>query len=490
MRFPVILFLFSLSLHTSTAQDTFIKVYGEYSFDVGRSIVQTEDGGYMIAGSTGSYGLSHGHFQLFLTDEWGNVQWRKFYGGEFSSFLNSMAQTQDGGYILVGITETLDMSYQILAVKTDADGEEQWRRVLGGELWDIANKVIALPDGGYAVAGQTFSQGAGQGDAYLIRLNADGDTLWTRTYGGEGNDAANSIAATADNGLILCGRTESFGAGMYDIYLVKTDAQGDTIWTRTIGGEEDEVAHAVLEAQDGGYVMAGSKTTGSAGGADFYIHKVNSSGVDMWSDFVGGPNDDEWLDIIELPSSELVVVGYSQTTTSGGGGEDIFMKRIYHNSYFAGMQRTYGGGGDERGYSVVRTADNGYAIVGETDGYLERQRDVMLVKTDTEGFHNPVISSISELQDNGETFMIAVAPNPFNGSTSLIADGFDRWGASSGETVLVEVFCPLGRLALNKKVTSSVTEIDMHGFPQGIYAYRLTAGPRLIASGRLVNTGH
>jgi len=203
------------------------RTYGGIYDDAAYSVDQTTDGGYICAGWTVSFGGLD--FYLVKTDASGDTQWTRIYDHDGDNEAYSAQQTTDGGYIIAGWT--VGMNFYL--VKTDAGGNTLWTRTYGGSMSDWAYSVQQTTDGGYIIAGFTYSFGAGNSDCYLVKTNADGDTLWTRTYGGSFNDEAYSVQQTTDGGYIIAGRTGSFGAGYSDIYLVKTDAGGDTLWTRT-----------------------------------------------------------------------------------------------------------------------------------------------------------------------------------------------------------------------------------------------------------------
>lgn len=475
-----------LMMAASYGQIEFVKVYGGGSYDVGRALAQTADDGYVLAGSTGSFELDNGQFMLIRIDAWGTELWRRYYGGIYADMLESMAQTADGGLIMTGFTETLDKSYQIQVIRTDANGEPLWAKVFGGDAWDVGKHVKELSDGRFAIAGQTYSEGAGQGDAYLLILDAAGDSLWARTYGGTQSDGAGSVAETGDGGFILAGHTESVGAGGRDAWLLRLNAEGDTIWTRTYGGEEEDMAHAVLRMHDGNFAMAGHKVSNGAGGKDLWLAKVNANGNTMWESFFGGPNDDVWYDLIQLTTNELVVAGFTHTTEIGGGGEDMYVGRWRSDGVFGGLLTTYGREGDESAYGVIETSDGGLAVIGQTDGYLYRMEDVLMVKT-ANGVSTSLLTDVREVVVDGEAHQLVMAPNPFNGTTVLTASGIHRWGATFNRPVVLEVFDAFGRQVFSTQVVQMSTAVDLTGSAGGMYGYRLTAGSSFIAAGRLMH---
>ncbi|MFH1012039.1 MAG: hypothetical protein V1784_12505, partial [bacterium] len=269
------------------------RTYGGSSLDEAHSVQQIADGGYIVAGDTYSFGAGWWDFYLVKTNSSGEPLWTRTYGGTGYDGANSVQQTADGGYIVAGGTGSFgagDRDFYL--VRSNSQGDTLWTRTYGGSGTDWAFSVDSSADGGYIVAGLTYSFGAGGGDFYLVKTNSQGDTLWTRTYGGSSYDVANSVQQTADGGYIVAGGTYSFGAGLYDFYLVKTNSQGDMLWTRTYGGSYDDYAFSVQQTADGGYIVAGYTWSFGAGSSDFYLVKTNSKGDPLWTRTYGGRLDD------------------------------------------------------------------------------------------------------------------------------------------------------------------------------------------------------
>jgi hypothetical protein len=267
-------------IKTNASGDTlWTRTYGGANWDNGYSVRQTSDGGYIIVGYTTSFGgAGQSNVYLIKTNASGDTLWTRTYGGTNESYGSSVQQTSDGGYIITGQIFLGPKGYDAYLIKTNASGDTLWTRTYGGTSGDYGSFVQPTSDGGYIVAGYTASYGAGGPDVWLIKTNASGDTLWTRTYGGTGGDYCFSGQATSDTGYIVAGYTTSFGAGGFDVYLVKTNASGDTLWTRTYGGTSSDFGDGVQQTSDGGYIISGSTNSFGAGGYDAYLIKTDANG--------------------------------------------------------------------------------------------------------------------------------------------------------------------------------------------------------------------
>jgi len=214
--------------HNPMSSTSFTKTYGGTNWDEVSSVQQTSDGGYILAGYTSSFGA--GSYDIFFikADENGNIFWAKTYGGTGGDFSYSVQQTSEGGYIVAGGTNSFGAGgLDVFLIKTDADGNIIWAKTYRrtGDEW--ARSVHQTSDGGYILAGATNSFGAGSYDILLIKTDANGNIIWAKTYGGTGNDWAYSLQQISDVGYILAGLTNSFGAGDYDIFLINADANGE-----------------------------------------------------------------------------------------------------------------------------------------------------------------------------------------------------------------------------------------------------------------------
>ena len=405
------------------------KTYGGPGYDEAFSVQETSGGGYIVAGITNSFGAGF-DILLIKTDANGNVQWAKTYGGTDNDLVYSVQQTSDGGYILAGGTTSFGVGGgDIFLIKTDAFGNVQWAKTYGGPGYDEAFSVQETSGGGYIVAGITNSFGAGL-DILLIKTDANGNVQWAKTYGGTDNDWAFSVQQTSDGGYIVAGGTSSFGAGEKDVFLIKTDAFGNVQWAKTYGEEDDDVAYSVQQTSDGGYIVAGTTRSFGVGWDDIFLIKTNASGNIVWTKTYGGTGWDEAFSVQQTSDGGYIVAG---TTSSFGGGNNAFLVKT---NAFGNLQwaKTYGGINDDRAYSVRQTPDGGYIVAGWT------YPRVLLIKTDANGDIGSceiVSSAIPTLGIISPTVDVA---SPSVSSPSLSVNPVSLTDASPSLTILIP--CP------------------------------------------------
>jgi len=301
-KVTLLLFVFTLIAFNLSAG--WARTYGGSEWDYGSSVQQTSDGGYIVAGETDSYGVGESDFYLVKTDMNGNTTWTHTYGGIDNELANSVKQTDDWGYIIAGYTLSYGAGLSdFYLVKTDGNGDTIWTRTYGGSFNDYGVSVQQTMDGGYIITGMTTSFGVDSGDIYLIKTYGNGDTSWTKTYGGTSLDYGVSVQQTSDDGYIVAGVTESYGAGLSDFYLVKTDWNGNTIWTRTYGGSSYDAGVSVQQTTDGGYIIAGETDSYGAGSRNIYLIKTQVTEIQS------GPRLMEELDMQMLQQFCRQVMG-------------------------------------------------------------------------------------------------------------------------------------------------------------------------------------
>ncbi|PNX46179.1 MAG: hypothetical protein BV457_08145 [Thermoplasmata archaeon M9B1D] len=362
------------------------KTYGGSNIDVGYSVQQTNDNGYIVAGYTRSYGnISGRNIWLVKTDSSGNEIWNKTFGGNDDEEGESVQQTNDGGYIIAGYTKSFGAGMKdVILIKTDASGNQEWMKIFGGTNDEEGYSVQQTTDGGYIIAGATSSFATGGRDMWVIKTNTSGDAQWTRSIGGLQSDGAFSVQQTTDGGYILTGWTFSYGTGyLGSIWLVKIDELGYTQWHKVFGGTDADRGYAVQQTSDGGYIITGYTGSFGAGLYDLILIKTDESGNQTWMKTFGGTGRDYGNDVKQTTDGGYITVGY--TLSYGSGGDDVWVIKtdtLGNEQYNA----TYGGTSSDVAYAVQQTNDGGYIICGHTLSFGAGVHDVWLIKITEETF--------------------------------------------------------------------------------------------------------
>ena len=351
-----------------------------YVDDAGHSILQTADSGYVILGSTGN------NVSLIKTDYKGIEQWNHNYGGSEIDYARHILQTSDGGYIISGTTESYGFGgSDIWLIKTNPTGFMEWDAYFGGINTDQGRSIQQMTDGGYIIIGNSDFSGNGDQDIWLIRTNSQGDSLWTKTFGGDGLELGADVQILEDGGFILLGSTESFGNGSSDIWLIKTDSQGDTTWTKTFGDNSSDYGKSILKTPDEGYIIRGVTESFGYGNTALVLIKIDSTGNKIWDNAFGGSDGAGGNALGESNDGGHILICHSYALEKSA--YDIRLIKI-DGSGSVDWDKTFGGITDNYGFSVLQTFDGGYALTGSIgilgDGDINHS-DIWLIKTDPEG---------------------------------------------------------------------------------------------------------
>ncbi|MGB4087105.1 hypothetical protein, partial [Methanothrix sp.] len=294
--------------------------------------------------------------------------WNKTFGGSGIDLGSQAQETEDGGYILVGSTESYGAGREdAWLIKTDSNGNELWNRIFGGPKEDNGYSVQKTEDGGYITVGATKSYGSGDSDAWLIKTDVAGNKQWDKTFGGRDIDEGRSVLQANDGGYIIAGLTRSFGAGDSDAWLIKTDPSGKEQWNRTFGGPGYDAGWAVDKTNDGGYIITGStESYGPDGSSNFWLIKTNSTGITQWEKTFGGSAWDGCRAVRETKDGGYILVGDTQSFSAGA--QDVWVIKT-DPSGKEQWNKTYGGSGYDWGFSIQQTNDSGYIIAGSTESY-------------------------------------------------------------------------------------------------------------------------
>jgi len=381
----------------------FVKVYGGSQSDSFQDVIATRDGGFAAIGYTQSIDgdVSDNETQVNMywvvkTDANGNIQWSKTYGGNDDDRGQSLIQTQDGGYALVGFAKSGDGDatenagfHDQWIVKLNSSGDLEWQKSFGFSGSDQAFSIIQTTDGGYFTAGfldVTASEGAGNegrhgvGEFWGHKLDAQGNLLWRRYFGGSNNDRAYSVLETADEGILMVGATESAdfditeSKGSYDFWALKLDNQGTMLWQKNYGGSEIEIAYAAVQTQDGNFLLIGDTRSSDGdisnlkGSADVWLVKINNQGAILWEKTLGGSSFDTARDIA-VNGDGFVITGASRSNdgevTENKGQSDFWIAQLDDKGTIK-WQKTIGGSELDFGYGVASNAQGSIMVAGDT----------------------------------------------------------------------------------------------------------------------------
>lgn len=504
----------------------------------GYSCVQTNDGGYIATGVTVPMDNDNDDLYLVKTDSIGDILWAKTYSGVENDVGYSVRQTFDNGYIVVGVSTSFNGGYfDIYLIKTNESGDTLWTKTIGGADNDVGYDIKQTSDSGFIIVGETFSYGVG-GDIIMIKLDKGGNTIWAKSIGGVNYDRAESVQQTSDKGYIVLGRTESYGAGGSDLFLVKTDSMGSLSWAKTYGGPGYyDFGHSVQQTNDGGYIAAGSTSLGLGGWIDAYIVRTDEYGDTLWTRTYGGSGEDDAKSVLQTSDGGFAFIGY--TSSFGHGYEDVYMVRMDSKGDTL-WTKTYGGNSGDIGRSFQQTSDSGFIITGDSYSFTPtNSNSLYLIKTDkmgesgcneqatntsyfwadgtivnsvypsvisasviskstasnlgTAGILNKICSSssieIKEILTREKMLRIDAYPNPFNDFINVkLIDGANSLGDKSLKTVSFEVKLTdvFGREVKSYKLNSPEFSIYRNNLPAGVYFISITDEIRIIAFEKII----
>ncbi|MCB2212898.1 T9SS type A sorting domain-containing protein [bacterium] len=360
-----------------------------------------------------------------------DVLWTRSYGGEGLEYCHTIISTLDGGFAVTGTTESNTAGFtDMWLVKVDENGDESWTGLYGGSYYELGSSVVQTSDGGYALVGCVSDNGPiyEYYDMWLVKIDSEGNELWSQSYGGAGWDYGVDLQETAD-GYILTGHTDSFGGGIgSNIWLLKTDHEGDEIWSQTYNYEIDDEPSRVIKTSDGGFLILGIVWVRNRPyyNTNLCVIKTDSFGNELWV-YHSGSNvySDSGSQVLETVDGNYMIIG--STGTYATDSSDIWLIKIDQNGDEI-WSRTYNETGSERGYGI-QEANNGYFIVGTKDLFGDDE-SIWVIRTDAEGvmiwsdyIYNVLPMSLSRIYTAEPTqegsFVLGANDSPINGDTWL-----------------------------------------------------------------------
>jgi uncharacterized delta-60 repeat protein len=332
---------------------------------VANAVAIAENGDIIVAGETYSFGAGKDDFWVLRLDSEGNVKWKKTYGGSSYDEAYAVAIADNGDIIVAGWTESFGAGWDdFWVLRLDANGNVKWQKTYGGSNEDWATAVAIADNGDIIVAGYTKSFGAGGRDFWVLRLDSEGNVKWQKTYGGSDWDEANAVAIAENGDIIVAGYTGSFGAGNEDVWVLRLDGNGNVKWQKTYGGSDWDEANAVALAPNGDIIVAGYTESFGAGGRDFWVLRLDSEGNVKWQKTYGGEYWDGASAVAIAENGDIIVAGY--TGSFGAGKADFWVLRLDSEGNIK-WQKTYGGRRWDRA-NAVAIAPNGDIIVAGYTG--------------------------------------------------------------------------------------------------------------------------
>lgn len=384
--------------------------YGGNGYEVGYDVKQTLDNGYIITGYTSSFGQGNTDMYLLKLDSMGQKKFETSFGGYSNEVGKSIVQLLDSSFVIVGYTSSTGVGgYDIFLVKADKSGNLVWQKTIGGADWDFAYSLQATTDGGFIIAGTTYSFGHGNADGYIIKTDANGDTTWTKTYGGLKDDEFKSIIQTADGNYALTGYTKSYTDSLGDAWIFRVDVNGDSLWCKFYGGNKEDFGSEILEHSNGNFNFVGGSQSYGAGSLDAYAIKTDNLGNLLWYGIDGTANNNETFNSLAFSKKDQNITAYAETEIFSGFGLHIKIFELSpSNSYYNATE--YGGVKADEIFKIISTKDKGYACIGYTYSYGAILSDAYFLKMDSNLVGSISIVSVDEF--NYENVQTEIYPNP------------------------------------------------------------------------------
>jgi hypothetical protein len=361
------------------------KSFGASNSDGIEDVIEDTDGGYVFAGDQDKG-------WIFKTNANGNKLWE--YSTSAMDYLNSVIIAPDGGYVATGRRINLDINgslkdQDVVVVKLNASGAKVWEKAFGGSANDYGYKMLPAVDGGYIISGSTnsvngdVSANYGGGDMWLLKIDVNGNKVWQKTYGGSNYESNAALTATADGGYLLTGGTESNDGdvsgnhGSRDVLVLKLDASGNKIWSKTFGGSDQEDANSIIATKDGGCIIAGDtySNDGDVSGnhssdVDWWVLKLDNNGQKTWQTTLGGTDMDQAYSIVASADGSYMVTGFAVSNngdvTGNHGSWDYWVVKLGSTGKKL-WQKTFGGPGRDWPTAIIATTDGSFVTAGSSN---------------------------------------------------------------------------------------------------------------------------
>lgn len=464
--------------------------FGSVNQDIAKDVKETNDGGYIIVGSTSSSGDGNTDIYLLKLDSLCDYQWSYALGGTNNDVGNAVCTSMDNGFVIASTTNSYGNSYQACLMKRDSLGGYVWKKTYGGEDWDFVNDITQTYDSGYVFCGETYNNTNGNSDVFIVKVNNLGDTVWTRTVGSTYADVGNSIIETSDSNIVVAG-VQTTITDSSQAFIVKLDKDGTILWEKVYGGLKYECLYDAIEISDGNYAFVGASNSLNVNDAlDHYFLKTDKDGVFITQNNFVSTADEVTYSIKERSDGKFLASGY--TETSGAGKKDVHVYLITTTGGWGSMGITFGHYEDDQVFSSLITNKERMVFVGETTSYGIGNKDAFVIRLDTiysTNYNNKF--DVTELEDiapiSDETFHISPShlfslyPNPTSGSLNI-----EYNNVNIKDEVWLEIISTNGKLVKKVELNEVRLTIDLSGLSRQLYFYKIKSNTELQETGKLI----
>ena len=470
MKKPILFVLLILAANILSAQKKVEKAWGGPGFDGIFSNTATSDGGYILSGLTKTEGDTNGDILIAKTNSHGDTLWTMHYGGPLLEGGNGIIQTSDGGYMIAGHTESFGAGdCDAYCMKLDNEGNKKWFHTYGGKDDDVNFSALELKTGEFIWVGYTDNFGAKTRDMYLVKTDNKGDTIWTKHYGGDGIEYGYSIKQMSSGNFLVAGTSTSNVSGKFDGWLLCLKENGDTLWTRHYGGNNDSRFFSISNTHDGGFIVAGFTANTGAGKMDAWLVKLDEFGNTIWEKTYGKANDDVLYSVAQLPNGNFVATGYTKSTDTNGRVYVLTADSL--GGFISGDEY---GPATSSGHSIAVQGSNSFMVAGYTGFFAYANSDFYFLEIDN------AATGINENKNDESS--VRIFPNPFSNTATLLLPEKGNY-----ENTSMEIINSQGQI-VQKISPGSDKSISIHGenLPKGLYLYRYNSNNETVYTGRFI----
>ncbi|MFN6037466.1 MAG: hypothetical protein ACK452_03280, partial [Bacteroidota bacterium] len=401
MKFTLTIFTILFLFKISGQSIIFQQIYQCQTDQSAREAIEISSGGYMIAAMNEK---SFGDTDIYIlrTDINGDTIWTKSFGGNFSEYPNMILETTGGNFLILGYTKSFGAgNNDIYLIKIDINGNILWTKSYGDIGDDEGKDIIATTDGNYIITGRSNSPGNLNYDAFLKKIDPNGNILWENNYGGNQYETSRSVKECIGGGYIIAGQTNSYGSGNGDVFLVRTDANGNFQWSKTFGGSNIDDGNAVIENTDSSIIIAAETNSYGSGNMDVWVIKTDKNGNVVWDQTFGGIDKD--VSKTMRPTSDGGYIIGAISRSFGWINPEMWLIKIDANGILQ-WTRSFGSWDHEHCHSAREVSDGGFISVGNSKSYGPVSK-IMFIKLDQNGTTN--------LNANKTQNTFKIYPNPF-----------------------------------------------------------------------------